>query len=62
MRSKDRPFSKPANRYQLRLLEVSTEAAQPLWDRSGAARRCALRSAILSRASAEPLASRCTQH
>lgn len=62
MRSKDRPFSKPANRYQLRLVAVSSEPAQPLWDRSGAARRCALRSAVLGRACDMPLTGQSTRH
>jgi len=47
MKPKDLSFAASAERYQLQLRQVSFESRQqPLWDRSGAGRKFALRAVL----------------
>ncbi|HUI63140.1 MAG TPA: hypothetical protein VLX90_23130 [Steroidobacteraceae bacterium] len=63
MKPKDWRFAPSADRYQLHLqLVSSTSPRGPLWDRSGAGRKFALRAAVIARAEDAQRAAGITRH
>jgi hypothetical protein len=63
MKPKDALFASNIESYRLQLRLVAAEPPhQPLWDRSGAARKAALRAGLLERTSEFGRKSNATQH